>query len=873
MYYHFTRILAILILALTNLAAAQEGYGLEFRAKNIIPEQRTSLVIPAVPLSNDYDYTLSFDLSFAPLSTSYFGYLFRFIDDKDQNIDLIYNVHAKALQVVTGNEFSGISFPMEPGTMAHQWKNIRVNIGVNSRLLSLWIDNKMVSEVSLKLILGKSGQFLFGANRDGSCRSIDLPPMRLRDIQWFRGESLQMHFPLAQRNGLHDTDLVKGKVAYTENPVWLQPRYHNWQLAGTWQVKGNVSLAFNNHLDILYISGQQELMQWNAVRKEMVSQTLSQPTGAPQGNQTVFDEQHQRLYNYFPDSPKVAIFDPQQQRWTLALDSNPVTHYWHPAVFYSSYDSAVYQIGGYGDYQYKNLLRRYHPHTQRWDTPTVDGERFTPRYLSAVGLNPQGDTAYILGGYGSLNGEQILNPHQLYDLTVLDIRRHRYTKIYTLPKPQHPYAFGGNLVIDSRQQVGYTLVFPNDRLQSAFRLMKVDLHQASSELIGAAIDFPFADVKSKVALYYCEKTGELLAVTSYAADNKTSEVKVYSLLLPVSIPTLTHMQPSWWRIFLSWKALVGMAVLLLVVWAECRPFRIGKTVTANTRNEPTILIPEPYFAEPVITQTIAILPVSEPIELAMPAEIKASVTAEETPISLPPVMARIQLFGTFKVIDQQGTDISRQFSPLVRELFLLIMLPNITEGVGITTARITDTLWPTMTQAAAKNNRSVNIAKLRSLLDKLGEHSLIKEKGRWVLLVDEMQIAIDVSQWRQLPPFCQAPEQHLELLRGPLLEGLDYQWLDSYRAAICQHVISNMDEYLHYHHHELSPNRIIAICDCMLRFDPVCESAVMYKCKALAQQQQHASAHKLFLRFQEDYQVIYGERYERPYGEIIAANC
>ncbi|NIG56703.1 hypothetical protein [Chitinophaga sp. Cy-1792] len=869
MYYQFTRILAILILALTNRAAAQEGYGLEFRAKNIMPEQRTSLVIPTVPLSNDYDYTLSFSLSFAPLSTSYFGYLFRFIDDREQNIDLIYNVHARALQIVTGNEFSGISYPMEPGTMARKWKNIRVNIGVNSHRLSLWVDKEKVGEVPLKLLPAKSGNLLFGANRDGSFRNIDLPPMRLRDIQWYRDDELQLHFPLAQHAGTRDTDLVKGKVAYTEHPVWLQPRYHNWQLAGTWQVKGNAALAFNNKAGTLYITGQHEVLQWNAGRREMQQQLLFQPTGAPQGNQTVFDEQHQRLYNYFPDSPQVAAYDPHQLRWSHALDSNPVTHFWHPTVFYSSYDSAIYQIGGYGDYQYKNLLRRYHPDTQQWDTPAVQGERFTPRYLSAVGMNSAGDTAYILGGYGSLNGEQLLNPHQLYDLTVLDIRHHRYTKIYTLPKPEHPYAFGGNLVIDAQQQAAYTLIYPNDRLQSAFRLMKTDLHHPRHELIGDTIAFPFVDVKSRATLYYCEQTGELLAVTSYSPDNKISEVKIYTLLLPVILPEITPVHAPWYMVLLSWKVLACLVMLLIVIWAEWRPFRIGNTVTTpDTRKEPVLLLPERMITSAPVLQPIHFIPDITPVEIPMPQEVIPEPAVNAIPAA--PLQASIRLFGTFKVVDSSGKDISRQFSPLVKELFLLILLPNITDGQGITTARLTDILWPSMTQAAAKNNRSVNIAKLRSLLDKLGEYSLQKEKGRWILLADETQIKTDLLQWRQLPAFCQAPDQHLELLKGPLLEGLDYQWLDSYRAAICQEVISNMDEYLQHNHCQLPPARIVAICDCMLRFDPVCESAVMYKCKALAQQQQHASAHKLFLRFQEDYQEIYGEKYERKYAEMIA---
>ena len=77
--YRYTGLLAILILLLANFAHAQEGYGLEFKAKNIVPELRTALAIPDVQLSAGQDFALSFDLSFVPQSPTYFGYVFRLI--------------------------------------------------------------------------------------------------------------------------------------------------------------------------------------------------------------------------------------------------------------------------------------------------------------------------------------------------------------------------------------------------------------------------------------------------------------------------------------------------------------------------------------------------------------------------------------------------------------------------------------------------------------------------------------------------------------------------------------------------------------------------------------------------------------------------
>lgn len=887
--YRYTGLLAILILLLANFAHAQEGYGLEFKAKNIVPELRTALAIPDVQLSAGHDFTLSFDLSFVPQSPTYFGYVFRLIDDQDQNIDLIYNVHARALQLVTGNEFSGINYPIEnPSALSREWRNIRLNIGVNARQIELWSGTQRIGKAPLKMTLGRSLKLLFGANHDGSFKNIDLPPMRLRDIKVYRGEKLQYHFPLAQAAGAQDTDLVRGKIAYVSNPVWLQPRYHHWQPAGSWTLRGNASLAFNSKQGIVYITGQDALLQMDVVNRRLRSIPLSRQTGAPPGNQSLYDQQHGRLYNFFPDTATVAVFDSARHRWSDALDSNTTTHFWHPALFYSNVDSAMYVIGGYGDYQYKNLLRRYHPDTRRWDTPSVHGDRLTPRYLSAVGMNAQNDTAYILGGYGSIQGEQLLNPHNLYDLTVYDIRNHRYKKIYTLPKPAAPFAFAGNLVIDSMQQAGFTLVFANDRMQSSLQLVKVDLQHPQYQRLGSEIDFPFIDTKSDAALYYCAQTGELIAVTYYAADNKTSVVKMYTLLMPVSAPVPVVVTAHWWQVSSKWRA--GAAVLFLLVagWSGWRFLRARKrtgevtAVPVTPGTPPGADAAPPEEALPGVDAAPS-KETSTGVE-APPAKASAAViaarptiavdtitpTAPEAPIPAPTAHSSVRLFGGFQVLDANGEDISRQFSPLVKELFLLILLPNIMGSHGITTERLTELLWPNMTPAAAKNNRSVNIAKLRSLLEKLGAYSLVKEKGKWKLLLDEDSIHIDVLSWQQLPPFHENPDRHLALLKnGALLEGLDYSWLDSYRSEINSQVITALDTYLQAMHEQLPPAAMITLCNCMLQFDALSEDAVIYKCRALVQLHQHASARKIYQRFQEEYLAIYGEKFERDYSQQV----
>jgi hypothetical protein len=58
-----------------------------------------------------------------------------------------------------------------------------------------------------------------------------------------------------------------------------------------------------------------------------------------------------------------------------------------------------------------------------------------------------------------------------------------------------------------------------------------------------------------------------------------------------------------------------------------------------------------------------------------------------------PTQNYIQLFGDFKVLDRFGNDITTQFTPKLKQLFLLILLYSQRSKNGISTKELTDILW------------------------------------------------------------------------------------------------------------------------------------------------------------------------------------
>ena len=83
---------------------------------------------------------------------------------------------------------------------------------------------------------------------------------------------------------------------------------------------------------------------------------------------------------------------------------------------------------------------------------------------------------------------------------------------------------------------------------------------------------------------------------------------------------------------------------------------------------------------------------------------------------------RIQLFGTFSVLDREGEEIAPLFTPKIKQLFLLLLIHSSRGGKGISSNALTEQIWGG--EASSKNSkslRSVSILKLRKILERLDQ--------------------------------------------------------------------------------------------------------------------------------------------------------
>ncbi|MBS1606270.1 MAG: galactose oxidase, partial [Bacteroidetes bacterium] len=524
----------------------------------------------------------------------------------------------------------------------------------------------------------------------------------------------------------------------------------------------------------------------------------------------------------------------------------PLTEFWHANKFISQKDSAIYLIGGYGQLHYKNLVQRYDIPQRKWEIVTPKGDHLPPHYLGAAGANSAGDTAFLLGGYGSNTGDQMVNPRYYYDLFAYSVKDQRFKTIYHLKEPDKQFCFANSLIIDDKARQYYGLVFPNDRFNSTLQLIRGSLTSPEYELLGDTIPYLFYDVRSFADLYYSPIGKKLVAVTFYTNKENRTDVRIYSIAFPpyaVSpVVGATGSSTPWWGYALAMVALGGLT------W-----FMFGR--------RKKVIAPSVAVKESVAVSVDGESGMVEPVTVSQPAPPPAPV-------------ARIFFFGPFEVVDKAGNDLTKLFTPLLKELFLLIAMYSIRSGKGISSEKLYATLWRDKSSKDAQNNRSVNMVKLKAILDRLGTCGIVKEADKWVFLYTPEEISIDLARFYSLLNGQHAPDKaHIRQLlqivhRGSLLPDTSYDWLDDIQSEISGKVLDALSAALTPF--AADAELLLEVAGGIFLFDPINEEALRVKCRSLSMLGRHSMAKAAFEKFTREYHQMYGEEFQQSFQEIIA---
>ncbi|MCW3106173.1 MAG: galactose oxidase [Segetibacter sp.] len=885
--FRFLLIHFLIISCLKNSSA--QSYGLIFSSHEVVPEQRTSLDLTGTnPICFKNSFDFSFELSFVPNYSIYFGYIFRLINEKNQNIDLIYDQQKANFRLINEEAFTDINFEIDANTLTNSWTKFNFTIDENGITCTIKNNRWQSKNVRLK---SNCLKIFFGASNEHNFISRDLPPMRLRNITISTDGTKKFFWPLNESTGLIAEDSISHRSANVINPVWLKPKHSNWEIQKAFNVKGFPSIAFNTKTEEVYIVSADTFYAIRANESKLNAIPLSEPhSNLLRGNQSIFNEHNNKVYNFYTDQKAVAEYDFNTNKWNRNFDNAPSTEFWHVNKFFSN-NNELYILCGYGQLKYKNIIQKYNLNTKKWEIVHPSGDFLMPRYLSALGATSSGDTAYILGGFGSKEGDQLLSPKHSYDMLRYDVKSNTLKKLYTLKEPEEQFVCSNSLILTEDNKNYYTLIFPNDRFNSNLQLIKGSLTSPSFELVGKPLSYSFNDVKSFADLFYCKKSNLLLAATFYALNDNTTQVKIFSINFPPNeIGASDNAEKGITKsssLKLLYTILPACLLIIFIMYFIKRKYRVKKQDLSIPH-----VIDEPAVGNPILPEMSleAIVESSGKNDAFIPTKQEAvsetdkftdAIKADEiAPFNedFPGIQrSRITLFGNFEVITAEGNNITKQFTPLLKEMFLLILIYSLNYKKGVTAEKLNEILWNNKDIKDATNNRSVNLVKLKNILDKLGGCSISRETGSWKIELNPALVHLDLIDYLEI--FNDKPALNLlikadKLLQvvkaGGFLQETNYEWLDPVKSEISHFVIDILLRYSEAVNINKEPEKILSICNAIFSFDELNEHALKLKCKSLITLGRHTLAKNTFTKFSVKYREIYGEDFGQTYNSIIS---
>jgi len=238
-----------------------------------------------------------------------------------------------------------------------------------------------------------------------------------------------------------------------------------------------------------------------------------------------------------------------------------------------------------------------------------------------------------------------------------------------------------------------------------------------------------------------------------------------------------------------------------------------------------------------------------------------------------PVSNYIQLFGDFKVLDKEGSDITGLFTPKIKQLFLIILLYSKRNKKGISTQELTDILWKGHSSQSAKNSRGVTIRKLRLILESIDSVQIHFHIDRWSMAFDgpvycDYLLCLSLLEREKIHDTDFNLNFYHIIQEGELFKGELYDWLDDFKGFIGNNIVDILLKFVGELSFDIDHQLILKLCERVLETDPVNEQALAWKLKVLIKQNNFNLAKFTFERFCLLYEEMYGEKFKGKFEEI-----
>ncbi len=825
----------LILLAVTGSLCAQQ-YGLKFDGNEVISEQRTSLLLgEKKKICTGNDFSVSFDFQLEPIDVNYFGYILRLIDENGRNFDILFN---GGLRFVFGESPVITGFPEDSVGLFSKSNHLEIHFSQASSSIRIELNKIKSREIKVNNLSFSCFELYFGQCSRPGFRNKDVVSMNLRDVKISSNNKLQHFWKLNEIGGFTAYDSEGSDEGVVTHPNWILKDYTEWKKVYESHRKGIVTLTQKTGSADFILYENSGIYQISTEGDTEARKIKPGNFSISYGDAAIPFNSNEQYGIVRLNSREV--FKPEKGG-EIIPPAKKLTEFWHHNIFVYPQDTALVCIGGYGMFKFKNRFQKYSFAQKAWEDIELTGDLPNPRYLAGFGNTLDGVTSYYVGGYGSRSGDQLLNPRNYYDFFRIDWSKNAVKKLFTLPaKEEEPFVFASNLIINEETQSYYALIFNQLKFNTELQLIEGSLTKPEFKKLGKPIPISFHDVSTQVALYKIIPGQKLIcSVINLETTGQTSQLELFEISTPPGAPAgpAKAENKGYWLIIPA-----ILAVLFFVYIYVIRKRRTDKK-DISLRSAPN----------------------------------SALVPAFDTAIHPSPRNDKpeIRLFGKFQVIKPDGTDLSKAFTPLIKEIFLYLLLNSLRYNKGLSSDKLDEIFWFDKTKASARNNRSVNLIKIKGLLADLGGIELDKKTGNWEISLNTSEIYIDYEDFLKITGTKAKPaKKEIDRLsqitgQGTFLSNLEYEWLDSFQSEVSNKVIDCFLAYSEGLSVSEHAEELIEIADKIFLFDPVDETAMTLRCKALHFLGKHSLAKQTYETFIKKYQDLFSENYGRNFTEIL----
>lgn len=860
MRYQLQILLSVLLCMVGKVdASSLYDYGLSLKSHSVPGIERTTLYLDDnQPFSIKNDFIISFQM-YVRANEHDFGTILHLHTNTNQFIRFSFVAgeerHFPALVLNEG--IININSPIE----REKWLDVSLHLRLKDNVIEIDYDNKKISAMA-PLQGVKSVTALFGQMKE---YLSDVAPIDLRNVTITQDGKQIREWKLWKHNDTVCYDEIEGAVARAIHPVWLIDNHIEWKLVHQAKIPGKLDVAFNAREALFYLVRSQSidvLDENGTLQKEIAIRGGYPAVEFP--NHLLYDTLSNKLVSYYPKKGITSRFSFDTERWSNEIRNTEEASNYNHARTFNPADSSFYFFGGYGFYQYRNDLYRMKYSTNQIEQ--VEYERpLYPRYSAAMAI--VGDELYIFGGRGNKYGKQELSSHYYWGLCAINLKNKQSRIVWQKNQPQEEGTIMASTMYFEPSDSSFYAVSTN----KGGVLWKISMKDSVYSEVSKPIYNESTYQDSDFSLYTSPSHGKLFLVLDKILSNHTHELAIYSINMPLVNEVDIRQSTAGESINNRWY-LYAIGILLLLVLAGFVLYRF-KYNGKNKKAPPTKKGTEKTVATTGKVQSQSDVPESKTIpkkEWMQESETIFTETVNYYDRS----RASISLLGCFNVRDKDGNDITSNFTPRLKHLLILLILYTEKNVQGILASKTTEILWPEKEETAARNNRNVNLRKLRVLLESIGdmevmiENNFLRIKWGTGVFCDYHTLITCTKQFEQ-----EKSEELLNrileiLLYGPLLPNTILDWLDDFKDDYSSYSIDLLKNLLDIEISRNHQDMIIRLADIMFLHDPLNEEALAAKCSVLVTQGKKGIARNLYDRFCKEYHDSMGETYKVPFADL-----